>query len=113
MGVDMWSLGIMFYELVCGRLPFGDSADDEQEVLASILENELTFPSRYNDSAGKTPSGSAVQAGEEPRRRWRERLGGDQGAQILQGRNRREPFQQDPWPRDRAPCCPIDGTVLQ
>lgn len=26
--VDLWSLGIMMFEFMCGYLPFGDSADN-------------------------------------------------------------------------------------
>jgi serine/threonine protein kinase len=51
--VDVWSLGVMFYELVCGAVPFGNDAEDEHELLAAILEDQLVFPGRFNDTQGK------------------------------------------------------------
>merc|ERR1719215_2488315 len=51
---DAWSLGIIFYELVCGRLPFGSHLAEDQVVVTSILQDPLRFPANYHDDSGRT-----------------------------------------------------------
>ena len=36
---DVWSFGIVFYELVCGILPFGSNMTNQADVLRSVEEN--------------------------------------------------------------------------
>ena len=45
--VDWWALGVLAYEIIIGRPPFGTSDDDDprfQKLQKKICETELTFP---------------------------------------------------------------------
>ena len=51
--VDMWSLGIMMYEFICGKLPFGEDIEDPMEFYNTMINQNLIFPPFVNDQIFK------------------------------------------------------------
>jgi cGMP-dependent protein kinase len=51
--VDLWSVGICMYEFLCGRVPFGEDAEDPYEIYEEVLRNKLVYPAFYKNKLGK------------------------------------------------------------
>ena len=48
---DLWSVGIMIYEFICGNVPFGgNDEDDAFTIYREILSGEIKFPSFIKDN---------------------------------------------------------------
>lgn len=50
---DLWSLGVLTYELLCDSYPFGDGCNDVNKIYIAVLNANLKFPQRMQDSASK------------------------------------------------------------
>ena len=51
--VDLWALGVIIFEMLCGYCPFGHNKSEPMEIYQSILEDELKFPKFMKDSKAK------------------------------------------------------------
>lgn len=55
LAVDMYSLGVMLYEFVCGGLPFGEEEEEPYAIYERVLEHRLLFP------RGNLPSRALIE----------------------------------------------------
>ena len=51
--VDLWALGVIIFEMLCGYCPFGHNKSEPMEIYQSILEDDVKFPKSMKDSRAK------------------------------------------------------------
>ncbi len=52
--VDIYSVGVCFYELICGFLPFGEDLEDPFEIYQEIINNsDVNFPKYVTNKYAK------------------------------------------------------------
>lgn len=52
---DYWCLGVIIYEFICSKLPFGSEDEDPYAVYEKILKNRLGYPQGINKSSKAIP----------------------------------------------------------
>lgn len=42
--MDLWSLGIIMFELMCGYVPYGEEEEDPYKIYFQVVSQKLKFP---------------------------------------------------------------------
>uniref|UniRef100_A0A452VL71 non-specific serine/threonine protein kinase n=1 Tax=Ursus maritimus TaxID=29073 RepID=A0A452VL71_URSMA len=94
--VDWWGLGVVMYEMLCGRLPFYNQ--DHEKLFELILMEELRFPRTLSPEAKSLLSGLLKK---DPK----QRLGGgsDDAKEIMQHRFFASIVWQDVYEKKLSP----------
>lgn len=46
-------MGVILYEMVCGKLPYGENLNDPVDIYKEIIKTKLKFPKYYKEETGK------------------------------------------------------------
>ena len=47
--VDLWSAGVILFELLFGKLPYGEGLEDPFEICEKVINTEIKFPTWFKD----------------------------------------------------------------
>lgn len=50
---DLWSLGVVLFEFLCGELPYGEDLDNPYDINKEIDRSPIVFPSFVKDKDAK------------------------------------------------------------
>ena len=53
LNADLWSIGIILYEFMCGFVPFGEECEDPYEVYTMVQTQKLAYPPYFQQPANK------------------------------------------------------------
>lgn len=82
--VDWWGLGVVMYEMMCGRLPFYNQ--DHEKLFELILMEEIKFPRTLSADAKSLLSGLLIK---DPNKRYAPGRRPQGGRRRRVGRNNR------------------------
>ena len=55
--IDYWAIGVLLYEFLCGKLPFGDKLNDPFEIFREVRRKKLFYPAHISKSKHKDTIG--------------------------------------------------------